>query len=125
MAYVKVIRSADDHAAALKRVEALWEAVEGSEEGDELVALTLLIEHYENKHFPVDKSDPIDAIKFRMEQMGLTPRDLEAYIGTSGRVSEVLNRKRSLSLAMIQRLHKGLKISYETLLPGLEQKSPH
>jgi HTH-type transcriptional regulator/antitoxin HigA len=120
MAYVKVIRSSEDHAEALKLVETLWGAAEGSEEGDELVALTLLVEHYENQHFPIGKPDPVEAIKFRMDQMGLKPRDLEAYIGASGRVSEVLNRKRKLSLAMIRRLHNGLKIPYETLLPALD-----
>jgi len=75
-----------------------------------------LIEAYENKHYPIGPADPVEAIKFRMEQQGLTPRDLEAYIGPSGRVSEVLNGKRPLSLRMIKRLHDGLRIPYESLL---------
>ena len=78
--------------------------------------LVTLIEAYENKHYPIGPADPVEAIKFRMEQQGLTPRDLEAYIGPSGRVSEVLNGKRPLSLRMIKRLHDGLRIPYESLL---------
>lgn len=78
--------------------------------------LSILIEKYENEHYPIGPSDPIEAIKFCMEQQELTPRDLEAYIGSSGRVSEVLNRKRQLSLNMIRRLHEGLKIPYESLI---------
>ena len=78
-----------------------------------------LVEAYENKYYPISPADPIDAIKFRMEQQGLTPRDLEVYIGSSGRVSEVLNRKRSLSLRMVKRLHDGLRIPYESLLSGI------
>ncbi len=81
--------------------------------GEVLVAL---IEAFENRHHPIYPPDPIDAIKFRMEQQGLVPRDLESYIGSSGRVSEVLNRKRPLSLNMIRQLHKGLHIPYESLL---------
>jgi HTH-type transcriptional regulator/antitoxin HigA len=76
----------------------------------------MLIEAYENQHYPIGPADPVEAIKFRMEQQGLTTRDLEAYIGSSGRVSEVLNRKRSLSLRMVKRLHDGLHIPYESLL---------
>lgn len=78
--------------------------------------LVTLIEAYENRHYPIGPSDPIEAIKFRMDQQGLAAKDLEIYIGSSGRVSEVLNRKRPLSLRMIKRLHDGLKIPYESLL---------
>ena len=78
--------------------------------------LVTLVEAYENKHYDFSPADPVEAIQFRMEQQGLTARDLERYIGPSGRVSEVLNRKRPLSLAMIRRLHDGLKIPYESLL---------
>jgi len=80
--------------------------------------LVTLIEAYENKHYPISPPDPVEAIKFRMEQQGLTLRDLEVYIGPSGRVSEVLNRKRPLSLRMVKRLHDGLRIPYESLLAG-------
>ena len=78
--------------------------------------LVTLIEVYEQKHYPIISADPIEAIKFRMEQQGLCQKDLEPYIGSSGRVSEVLNRKRRLSLKMIKRLHDGLHIPYESLL---------
>ena len=115
---IKPIRTEEDLAAAFARVEQLWGAETGSPEGDELEILALLIEKYEDEHHPMPPSDPIEAIKFLMEQQGLTPRDLEPFLGSSGRVSEVLNRKRKLSLAMIKRLHDGLKIPYESLLAG-------
>ncbi|KQZ80498.1 MULTISPECIES: hypothetical protein [unclassified Pseudomonas] len=116
---IKPIRSQEDLTAAFARVEQLWGAEVGSSDGDELEILALLIEKYEDEHYPMPPSDPIEAIKFRMDQQGLTPRDLEPFIGTSGRVSEVLNRKRKLSLSMIKRLHDGLRIPYESLLAGV------
>jgi len=116
---IKPIRNQEDLTAAFVRVEQLWGAEIGSPEGDELEILALLIEKYEDEHYPMPPSDPIEAIKFRMDQQGLTPRDLEPFIGTSGRVSEVLNRKRKLSLSMIKRLHDGLRIPYESLLAGV------
>ncbi|SES00050.1 HTH-type transcriptional regulator / antitoxin HigA [Azotobacter beijerinckii] len=115
---IKPIRSEEDLAAAFARMDRLWGAEIGTPEGDELEVLAVLIEKYEDEHYPIPPSDPIEAIKFRMDQQGLTPRDLEPYIGSSGRVSEVLNRKRKLSLAMIKRLHDGLHIPYESLLAG-------
>ena len=115
---IKPIRTEEDLAAAFARVEQLWGAEIDSPEGDELEILALLIEKYEDEHYPMPPSDPIEAIKFLMEQQGLTPRDLEPFLGSSGRVSEVLNRKRKLSLTMIKRLHEGLKIPYESLLAG-------
>jgi HTH-type transcriptional regulator/antitoxin HigA len=115
---IKPIRSKEDLHAAFARLDQLWGAAIGTPEGDELEVLALLIEKYEAEHCPMPPSDPIEAIKFRMDQQGLTPRDLEPYIGSSGRVSEVLNRKRKLSLGMIKRLHEGLNISYESLLAG-------
>ena len=110
------IRTDDDLRAALRRLEVVFQADEGTPEADEMEVLVTLIEAYENKHYPIGPADPIEAIKFRMEQQGLTARDLEAYIGPSGRVSEVLNGKRPLSLRMIKRLHDGLRIPYESLL---------
>lgn len=115
---IKPIRNEEDLAAAFARLDQLWGAEVGSPEGDELEVLAILIEQYEEKHYPMPPSDPIEAIKFRMDQQALTPRDLEPFIGSSGRVSEVLNRKRPLSLAMIKRLHAGLHIPYESLLAG-------
>ncbi|MDF2642253.1 MAG: hypothetical protein K0R45_1525 [Pseudomonas sp.] len=115
---IKPIHTDADLAAALSRVEMLWGAQRNTPEGDELEILSILIERYEAERYPLPQSDPIEAIKFLMEQQGLTPADLEPYIGSSGRVSEVLNRKRKLSLAMIKRLHDGLRIPYECLLAG-------
>lgn len=113
---IQPIHNDADLERAFARMETLWNAEDGSPEADELEVLSILIEHYEDEHYPIGPSDPIEAIKFRMEQQGLTPRDLEAYIGGCGRVSEVLNRKRGLSLAMIRRLHDGLQIPYESLM---------
>lgn len=113
---IKPIRSEKDLAEAFSRMDQLWGAAANTPEGDELEVLALLIGKYEDEHYPMPPSDPIEAIKFRMEQQGLTQKDLEPFIGSSGRVSEVLNRKRKLSLAMIRRLHEGLRIPYECLL---------
>ncbi len=113
---VRPIRSKRDHAAALKEVERLWGAKVGSREGDRLDVLVTLIEAYEEEHYPIDPPDPIDAIKFRMEQQGLTRRDLEEIIGTRTRVAEALNRKRGLSIAMIRRLNERLGIPAEVLI---------
>jgi HTH-type transcriptional regulator/antitoxin HigA len=113
---IKPIRTDENLQAAFRRLETIFQAEEGTPEADEMEILVTLIEAYENKHYPIAPPDPIEAIKFRMEQQGLTPRDLEVYIGGSGRVSEVLNRKRPLSLKMVKRLHDGLHIPYESLL---------
>ena len=94
--------------------------MEGTPQADERDVLVTLIEAYENKHYDFGPADPVEAIKFRMEQEGLTPRDLEPYIGQSGRVSEVLNRRRPLSLRMVKRLHGGLNIPYESLIEGVQ-----
>ncbi len=113
---IKPIRNDADLQAALKQLEGVYQAQEGTPESDEMEILVALIEAYENKSFPMGLADPVDAIKFRMEQQGLTAKDLEPFIGSSGRVSEVLNHKRRLSLKMIKRLHDGLCIPYESLL---------
>jgi HTH-type transcriptional regulator / antitoxin HigA len=113
---LKPIRNKKDHEAALKEVERLWGAKLGTEEGDRLDVLATLIDVYEAAHYPVDPPDPIEAIKFRMEQQGLSRKDLEPLIGTRTRVAEVLNRRRSLSIGMIRRLHKKLGISAEVLI---------
>ena len=99
---IKPIRTDDDLRAVFRHLEGLYQADEGTPEADERDVLVTLIEAYENEHYAFGPADPIEAIKFRMEQQGLTARDLEAYIGPSGRVSEVLNRKRPLSLRMIK-----------------------
>jgi HTH-type transcriptional regulator/antitoxin HigA len=113
------IRTDDDLRVAYERLELIFLAEPGTPEFDELEILSTLIEAYENKHYALGPADPIAAIQFRMEQQALTPRDLEPYIGSSGRVSEVLNRKRALSLRMVKRLHEGLRIPYESLLSGV------
>ena len=113
---LKPIRTQADYKAALKTITSLLDAPEGSKEAGMLEVLSVLVEAYEEEHHPVDPPDPIEAIKFRMEQMGLSRRDLEPYLGSRARVSEVLNRKRPLSVEMIRRLHAGLGIPAETLI---------
>ncbi len=116
---IKPIRSDEDLHSAFRRLETVFQAEEGTIDADEMEILVTLIEAYEQKHYPITPADPVDAIKFRMEQQGLTQKDLEPFIGPSGRVSEVLNRKRRLSLSMVKRLHEGLKIPYESLLSAV------
>ena len=113
---IKPIRTKQDYEAALVEVERLWGAKAGTPEGDRLDVLATLIDSYEAEHYPMDPPDPIEAIKFRMEQQGLTRKDLEEIIGTRTRIAEVLSRKRGLSIAMIRRLHQRLGISAEVLI---------
>ena len=113
---VKPIRSAADHRAAMAEVKRLWGAKNGTPNGDRLDVLATLIDVDEAQHEPIDRPDPIEAIRFRMEQQGLTRKDLEPLLGTRTRVSEVLNRKRALSIGMIRRLHAKLGISAEVLI---------
>src|SRR5262244_1236556 len=113
---LKPIRTKADYEKALSDVERLWGAKGGTPEGDRLDVLATLIDAYEAEHYPMDPPDPIEAIKFRIDQQGLTRRDLEEIIGTRTRIAEVLNRKRGLSIAMIRRLHERLGISAEVLI---------
>lgn len=113
---LKPIRTEEDHEAALAEVERLWGSPIGTPEGDRLDVLATLIEAYEAEHHLMDPPDPIDAIRFRMEQQGLSRKDLENIIGTRTRVAEVLNRKRGLSIGMIRRLHERLGISADVLI---------
>ncbi|MDP2410523.1 MAG: helix-turn-helix domain-containing protein [Pseudolabrys sp.] len=113
---LKPIRTKADYEAALGELELLWGAKSGTPKGDRLDVLATLIEVYEARHFPIEPPDPIAAIQFRMEQQGLTRKDLEPLIGTRARVAEVMNRKRSLSIEMIRRLHEKLGISAEVLI---------
>ncbi|NME67812.1 helix-turn-helix domain-containing protein [Flammeovirga aprica] len=113
---IKPIKSELDYNEALERIEELWGAKKDTPEGDEFDLLVTLVESYEMKHYPIAPPDPIDAIKFRMEQMGMTKADMVQYLGSQSRVSEVLNRKRNLSLKMIKSLYKDLKIPAEILL---------
>ncbi|MDI1298699.1 MAG: transcriptional regulator [Methylotenera sp.] len=113
---IKPIRNDDDLHAAFLHLEHVFQAEVGSAEADEMEVLVTLIEAYENKHYPISPPGAINAIRFRMDQQALTPSDLEPYIGSSGRVSEILNYKRPLSIRMVKRLHDGLHIPYESLL---------
>jgi len=113
---LKPIRTKADYKAALAEVERLWGARSGTPKGDRLDVLATLIDVYETRHYPMDPPDPIDAIQFRMEQQGLTRKDLEPLIGTRARVAEVMTRKRNLSIDMIRRLHERLGISADVLI---------
>ena len=116
MTRLKPIRTEADYQAALAEIERLWGAKLGTAQGDRLDVLATLIDAYEAEHDPIDPPDPVEAIRFRMEQQGLTRKDLERMLGTRTRVSEILNRKRNLSISMIRRLHAELGISADVLI---------
>ena len=113
---IKPIRTKADYRAALKEIESLMNARDGTPEGERLDVLATLVEAYERKHFPMDLPDPVEAIRFRMEQAGLSPKDLVPMIGQLNRVYEVLGRKRPLTLKMVWRLHRELGIPAESLI---------
>lgn len=113
---IKPIRSEEDYQEALKNLEIVFDTKKGTPEGDELEVLSILINKYENEHFPIDLPDPIEAIKFRMEQMDMKPKDLAEVLGFKSRVSEILNKKRKLSLEMIRKLNASLHIPTEVLV---------
>jgi len=110
------IRNEKDYKNALKRVEVIFDAKKGTEEGDELEIVSILIDNYENEHFPIGMPDPIEAIKFRMEQMGMKQKDLAEIFGFKSRVSEILNKKRKLTLEMVRKLNTTLHIPTEVLI---------
>ena len=118
------IKTEADYDEALAEISGLLDAPQGSPDGDRLEVLSILVDAYEDLHHPIDPPDPIEAIKFRMEQMGLTRKDLEPMIGGRGRVSEVLNRKRRLSFAMIRKLHAELGIPAEILIAEPRRQPP-
>jgi len=113
---IQPIKTARDYNKALKRVETLIDAKANSPEGDELDVLSTLVEAYEKKHFPILPPDPIEAIKFRLDQLGMSQVELAPYLGGRNRVSDVLNRQRNLSIRMIRQLHKKLQIPTESLI---------
>ena len=123
MSDVKPIRTSKDHANAMKEVEILWGAKSGTPKGDRLDVLATLIDAWEAAHYPMDPPDPIEAIKFRMEQQGLTRKDLEGIIGTRARIAEVLSGKRELSIAMIRRLNEQLGIPADVLIKPARKKA--
>lgn len=113
---IKLIRNEADYQKALERLEIIFDAKKDTEEGDELEILSIIIDNYERENFPIDMPDPISAINFRMEQMGLKQKDLVNMIGFKSRVSEIMNKKRKLTLEMIRKLHKNLNIPTEILI---------
>ena len=113
---IRPIRTRADHRAALKAIEALMGVKPGTPDGERLDVLVTLVEAWERKHYRLDLPDPVEAIRYHMEQSGLQPRDLIPFIGSRNRVHEVLNRRRELTLNMIRRLHEGLGIPAESLI---------
>lgn len=113
---IRPIKTEQDYDQAIQRIEQLWGSKKDTPEGDELDLLATLVEAYEMQHFPIAPPHPVDALRFRMEQMGLTKSDLAKYLGSPSRVSEVLSGKRQLSLSMIKKLYRELKIPAEVLL---------
>jgi len=113
---ISPIRTEKDYNKGLARLESIFDAKLGTKEGDELDILSILIDKYENEYFPIGMPDPVEAIKFRMEQMGMKQKDLIALIGFKSRVSEILNRKRKLTLDMVRKLSKALHIPTDVLI---------
>lgn len=113
---IKPIKNEKDYQNALNRLETIFDAKLGTTEGDELEILSILIDKYENEHFPIEMPDPIEAIKFRMEQMGMKQKDLAEVFGFKSRVSEILNKKRKLTLDMVRNLNTKLHIPTDVLI---------
>lgn len=113
---IKPIKTESDYNHALERLDQIFDAMPGTPEGDELEVLGILIDQYENEHFPIGMPDPIEAIKFRMEQLGYNQNDLANVVGLKSRASEILNKKRKLSLEMIRKLHAEMRIPTEVLI---------
>ena len=113
---IRLISTEADYQAALQRIRRLWEADPDTPEAEELEILALLVNKFEEEHYPIEEPDPIDYIKIRMEELGLRQEDMVPYMGNKGNVSKVLNRKRPLSLEMIRNLHRGLRFPLEVLI---------
>ncbi len=113
---IKPIKNEKDYQQALQRLAQIFDAKKGTEEGDELEILSILIDKYESEKFPIDMPDPIEAIKFRMEQMGMKQKDLAEVVGFKSRVSEILNKKRKLTLEMIRKISTSLHIPTDVLI---------
>jgi HTH-type transcriptional regulator/antitoxin HigA len=114
--YSRLIKTEQDYQNALSRIDHLWESKKNTHEGDELELLITLVEKYEQEKFSIEFASPVEVIKFKMEQMGLSNKDMIKFLGSQSRVSEILNGKRKLSIAMIKSLNRGLKIPAEALL---------
>ena len=123
---IKPIKTEQDHQFALAEIDRLFDAEPGTPAGDRLDVLVTLVEAYESHHYALPLPDPVAAIEFHMERLGLTRRELEAFIGTRARVSEILNRRRPLTMRMIRKIHDGMGISYDILMqpqsPGVEKE---
>jgi HTH-type transcriptional regulator / antitoxin HigA len=113
---IKVLKTEKDYEDALERLDQIFNAPENTPEGDEAELLSILIEKYEDEFYPIEAPDPVEAIKFRMEQMGMSNKELAEIIGYKSRVSEIFSGKRKLTLGMIRNLHRKLKIPYESLM---------
>jgi len=122
---IKPIKTEKEYEAALKEIERLFESDPGTPDGDRVEVLETLVEAYEDAHYPIPLPNPVEAILYYMESRGLTRADLEQYIGSRARVSEILNRKRPLTLSMIQRLHEGLGIPADVLVQSYELTTTH
>jgi HTH-type transcriptional regulator / antitoxin HigA len=118
-----IIRNEKDYQRALKRLEAIFDAKQGTKESDEVELLALLIEHYENIYYPIGEPDPIDAIRFRLDQMGYRQADLVKILGSKSRVSEILNRKRKLTLEMMRKINEVLGVPMDTLVKDYKLKT--
>jgi HTH-type transcriptional regulator/antitoxin HigA len=113
---IRPIRTEKENEAALVRIREIFHAPDGTPEADELEVLSLLVHEFERRAYPIGPSDPVEAIRFAMERLDLRPQDLVPYLGASSRVSEVLGRRRRLTVAMIRKLHEGLGIPLESLI---------
>ena len=120
---IHTIKTEEDYNNAISLIDSLLDCAEGSEDAEKLELLSILVEDYEKKHYQIEAPDPISAINQRVEQLGLTRKDLEKSIGSRGRVSEILNKKRSLTLAMIRRLNKNLNIPADILIKETKKKT--
>jgi len=120
MMKIKPIKSETDYHNALNRLDVIFDATINSKEGDEAEILSLLIENYENEHYPIEAPDPIEAIKIRMEELNMYPKDLVGIIGGKSRVSEILNRKKKLTVDMIRELERILQVSASVLVANYE-----
>jgi HTH-type transcriptional regulator/antitoxin HigA len=113
---IKPIRNDEDHAGALAAIESLWQAAPGTPEHDRLEVLAMLVDDYESRRWPIEPADPVELIRYVMEQRGLTRKDLEAALGSRARVSEILNRRRPLTMKMAWRLHRAFGIPADALI---------
>lgn len=121
---IKPIHNEEDYEAALIEIERIFDAKQGTSNGDKLEVLSILVDNYETNYYPIPLPDPIEAIKFHMERLHVSRKDLTTYIGGASRISEILNRKRRLTIRMIRNLHKGMGIPVDVLIQHYELEGP-